>query len=54
MELRLEAAPEHRVRVLSALEPLQERAFELLGIQPDPAPCLEPEQPAKPEPGHQE
>ena len=36
MEMRLEAAPEHRVRVLSALEPLQERAFELLGSSRTP------------------
>ena len=40
MELRLEAAPEHRVQLLSALEPLQQRAFELLGIQPHAAPAL--------------
>ena len=53
MELRLEAAPEHRVRVLSALEPLQERAFELLRIQPYAAPPLEPERARKLEPSHQ-
>ena len=37
-ELRLEAMPEHHVSMLSALTPLQERAFELLGIKPPPAP----------------
>ena len=37
VELRLEAAPEQRVSKLSALTPLQERAFELLGIKPHPA-----------------
>ena len=46
------AAPEHRVRVLSALEPIQERAFELLEIQPHAAPPLEEEPDAKPEPSH--
>ena len=54
MELRLEAAPEHRVQLLSALEPLQQRAFELLGIQPHAAPPLEPDRAAQPEPSHQE
>ena len=48
MEMRLEAAPEHRVQVLGALEPLQKRSFELLGIQPHAAPPLEPEPDAKP------
>ena len=54
MELRLEAAPEHRVPVLSALEPLQKRAFELLGIQPHAAPALETDRGEEPEPSHQE
>ncbi len=54
MELRLEAAPEHRVPVLSALEPLQKRAFELLGIQPHAAPALETDWGEEPEPSHQE
>ena len=54
MELRLEAAPEHRVQVLSALEPLQKRAFELLGIQPHAAPALETDRGEEPEPSHQE
>ncbi len=54
MELRLEAAPEHRVPVLSALEPHQERAFALLGIQPHAAPPLEPDRAAQSEPSHQE
>ncbi len=54
MELRLEAAPEHRVPVLSALEPLQKRAFELLGIQPHAAPALEVDWGEEPEPSHQE
>ncbi len=54
IELRLEAAPEHRVPVLSALEPLQKRAFELLGIQPHAAPALEVDWGEEPEPSHQE
>ena len=54
MELRLEAAPEHRVQVLSALEPLQKRAFELLGIQPHAAPALETDRGEESEPSHQE
>ena len=54
MELRLEAAPDHRVQVLSALEPLHKRAFELLGIQPHAAPALETDWGEESEPSHQE
>ena len=40
VELELEGAPEHGVPMLSAMTPLQEQAFELLGISPHPAPAL--------------
>ena len=40
-ELRLAVAPEQRVGVVSALTPLQKRAFQLLGIKPHPAPPAE-------------
>jgi hypothetical protein len=40
-ELQLEAAPEQRVAVVSALTPLQQRAFQLLGVKPHPAPAAE-------------
>ena len=52
LELRLEAAPEHRVSKLSALTPLQERAFELLGSKPHPAPHPEPIAAEPAEPSH--
>ncbi len=52
LELRLEAAPEHRVSKLSALTPLQERAFELLGSKPHPAPPPEPIAAEPAEPSH--
>ena len=35
-----EETPEHGVPMLSAMTPLQEQAFELLGISPHPAPAL--------------
>lgn len=52
MELRLKAAPEYRVPVLSALEPLQQRAFEPVGIQPHAAPSLQEQRATQPEPSH--
>ena len=52
LELRLEAASEHRVSKLSALTPLQERAFELLGSKPHPAPPPEPRAAEPAEPSH--
>ena len=42
VELQLAVAPQYRVTKLSALSPVQERAFELLGIKPHPAPKPEP------------
>ncbi len=41
VELQLEVAPQYRVTKLSALTPVQERAFELLEIKPQP-PATEP------------
>ena len=40
-ELELEVVPERRVAVVSALTPLQKRAFRLPGGQPHPAPWAE-------------
>ncbi len=40
-ELQLEVAPDQRVAVMSAQTPLQQRAFKLQGVKPDPAPAAE-------------
>ncbi len=40
VELKYEQVPGYAVPTLSALEPLHERVFELLGFQPHPAPEL--------------